>query len=225
MSEHPETLTLHLPEPTALRPLGSATTVLRNVLAGMRSGVAEVPCQGCTACCRAGYSVPLSPGEAARLPSVPDTDGFPILPRHPDGSCALLVEGRCSIYTQRPQSCKDYDCRVFSLVRVFPGRLLEQEDFRPFQVTLPTVEDRVRSGALALAVVGQVGQGKDPEDAARIAVLTHARFVPLARHLVDQVDTDPQRRRQIQAAVQQHLRKQAPRRMTRRQFIHRARRK
>jgi Fe-S-cluster containining protein len=30
------------------------------------------------------------------------------------GQCPMLVDGECSIYEYRPQTCRDYDCRVFA---------------------------------------------------------------------------------------------------------------
>lgn len=30
------------------------------------------------------------------------------------GQCPMLVDGECSIYEYRPQTCRDYDCRIFA---------------------------------------------------------------------------------------------------------------
>ena len=30
------------------------------------------------------------------------------------GQCPMLVDNQCSIYEHRPQTCRDYDCRVFA---------------------------------------------------------------------------------------------------------------
>jgi len=38
-----------------------------------------------------------------------------------DGSCALLADGECSIYSSRPQTCRDYDCRVFAAAGIDAG--------------------------------------------------------------------------------------------------------
>lgn len=29
------------------------------------------------------------------------------------GECPMLIDGKCSIYEDRPQTCRDYDCRIF----------------------------------------------------------------------------------------------------------------
>ena len=34
------------------------------------------------------------------------------------GHCPMLVDNKCSIYEARPQTCRDYDCRVFAATGV-----------------------------------------------------------------------------------------------------------
>lgn len=34
------------------------------------------------------------------------------------GHCPMLVEDKCSIYENRPQTCRDYDCRIFAATGV-----------------------------------------------------------------------------------------------------------
>ena len=38
-----------------------------------------------------------------------------------NGHCPIFNAGRCSIYAQRPQTCLDYDCRVFAATGLFAG--------------------------------------------------------------------------------------------------------
>jgi uncharacterized protein len=38
-----------------------------------------------------------------------------------DGSCPMLKERKCSIYAQRPQTCRDYDCRIFAAAGIAAG--------------------------------------------------------------------------------------------------------
>ena len=35
-----------------------------------------------------------------------------------DGHCPMLVDNACSIYEDRPQTCRDYDCRIFAATGV-----------------------------------------------------------------------------------------------------------
>jgi Fe-S-cluster containining protein len=34
------------------------------------------------------------------------------------GHCPMLIDDKCSIYDHRPQTCRDYDCRVFAATGV-----------------------------------------------------------------------------------------------------------
>lgn len=44
--------------------------------------------------------------------------GHVLLGYRDNGSCPMLVENKCSIYEDRPQTCRDYDCRVFAATGV-----------------------------------------------------------------------------------------------------------
>lgn len=110
---------------------GSFGLWLSQARAALRgNGGTEVPCGDCTGCCTSGYSVQLRPEDARALAMVPanllvDTPGFAsgqkTMPARPDGACPMLQAGRCSIYAQRPQTCLDYDCRVFAAAGIDAG--------------------------------------------------------------------------------------------------------
>jgi uncharacterized protein len=38
-----------------------------------------------------------------------------------DGKCPMLNAGQCSIYADRPQTCRDYDCRIFAAAGIDAG--------------------------------------------------------------------------------------------------------
>ncbi len=76
----------------------------------VRGNEASVACGSCRACCHQivilddaeiGYDV-----ETIATPSGP----VRLLRRNPDGSCAYLVDGNCSIYEARPACCRVFDC-------------------------------------------------------------------------------------------------------------------
>jgi len=91
----------------------------------------DVPCNGCTACCRSSQFVHIAPDEADTLARIPGELLFPA-PRLPAGNvvigyderghCPMLVDDRCSIYEHRPRACRTYDCRIF------PATGLDAED-------------------------------------------------------------------------------------------------
>src|SRR5487761_2058332 len=97
---------------------------LDTFLGALRSGeTSDVPCGSCTACCTSSQFVHISPDEVETLASIPTELLFPA-PRLPrghvlmgydeHGHCPMLVAGKCSIYEQRPRTCRSYDCRVFA---------------------------------------------------------------------------------------------------------------
>jgi Fe-S-cluster containining protein len=100
----------------------------RDALRG--SAGSRVPCGDCTGCCTAGYSIEVRPTDAAALEHIPATSLSRSLGSAPgnwtvrptaDGSCPMLRGGGCRIYAQRPQTCLDYDCRVFAAAGIEAG--------------------------------------------------------------------------------------------------------
>lgn len=90
----------------------------------------DVPCGDCVGCCVSGYSVQLRPEDhraAARIPAtfVVSAPGFAKghLTVRPlaNGLCPMLEDRKCSIYADRPQTCLDYDCRIFAAAGIDAG--------------------------------------------------------------------------------------------------------
>jgi Fe-S-cluster containining protein len=88
---------------------------------------ADVPCAGCTACCRASQFVHIEPDETDTLAHIPAPLLFPAPQRPPGhmvigyderGHCPMLINDRCSIYAHRPRTCRAYDCRMFAATGV-----------------------------------------------------------------------------------------------------------
>lgn len=75
----------------------------------------NVPCRGCTACCKRG-SVVLHPAlgdDPRKYEHVEATPIAWVLKRKPDGSCIYLRESGCSIWENAPGICKVFDCREY----------------------------------------------------------------------------------------------------------------
>lgn len=103
---------------------GEFSTWLRDTRAAQRvSGGADVPCGACIGCCTSSYFIHIEPDESDTLRRIPAALLFPA-PGQPkghvlmgydaNGHCPMLVEGRCSIYADRPRTCRSYDCRIFA---------------------------------------------------------------------------------------------------------------
>ena len=104
---------------------GDFSIWLRTTEASLRSGSsgANVPCGTCRGCCRSSMFIHIRPDESKTLRRIPRALLFPapglpkghVLMGYDDkGQCPMLIDEQCSIYEDRPQTCRDYDCRVFA---------------------------------------------------------------------------------------------------------------
>jgi Fe-S-cluster containining protein len=126
-------------------------------------GDADVPCGTCTACCTSSQFVHIAPDEHQTLARIPTELLFPA-PRAPAGHvllgyderghCPMLIDHACSIYEDRPRTCRTYDCRVFAAA----GIELTQSDkaqiadrVRQWQFSYPGRSDRVEHEAIMAA--------------------------------------------------------------------------
>ncbi|MFO1432290.1 MAG: YkgJ family cysteine cluster protein [Candidatus Competibacteraceae bacterium] len=133
---------------------GSVSAWFRQYKKVLQSGgrmAANVPCAGCTACCRR-YNVELGPDEAVEgleFTTDPAT-GRMTLERRSDGSCVHLVEGKCAVYPIRPRACRVYDCRMYVFCGVLPPDSVEI--VQRWRIDRKTEEDRLLTVALFMAV-------------------------------------------------------------------------
>lgn len=86
--------------------------------------ISEVPCGSCTLCCQK-LSPYLTPEEIAsgkypislvnpsqeQLNLNPNVGPLVVLYRKKEGGCGMFVDGKCSIYENRPIACRQFDCR------------------------------------------------------------------------------------------------------------------
>ncbi len=102
---------------------GDFRTWMGEMEAAMRGrGESEVACGSCTACCTSSQFILVEPDETRALKRIPSVLLFPA-PRMPKGymlmgydkrgHCPMLIDNRCSIYGDRPRTCRTYDCRIF----------------------------------------------------------------------------------------------------------------
>jgi len=132
--------------PDAQGPLsaGSFSIWLSGTEAALQTatGGAEVPCGTCRGCCRSSMFIHIQPHETETLRSIPRALLFPapgqpkghVLMGYNDrGECPMLKGNDCSIYEHRPQTCRDYDCRIFAAT----GIAVDQE-------TQPEIAERVK---------------------------------------------------------------------------------
>lgn len=110
-------------------PAGNFSEWLRGAEASLRSGKGgtAVPCGTCTACCRSSMFIHIQPEETKTIQRTPRALLFPapglpeghvLMGYNDQGHCPMLVDNQCSIYEDRPQTCRSYDCRVFAATGV-----------------------------------------------------------------------------------------------------------
>jgi Fe-S-cluster containining protein len=123
---------------------------------------ADVPCDGCTACCTSSQFVHIEPDETDTLAHIPRQLLFPApqLPRghvllgyDEHGHCPMLVAGRCSIYEHRPRTCRTYDCRVFPAAGLDADQPAIAQRARRWRFTYAEPADRDRHGEVQAAAV------------------------------------------------------------------------
>jgi uncharacterized protein len=114
----------------------------------------QVPCGDCTGCCISGYSIQLRPEDRAAREHIPEkllfrargfSSGSLVMPPKEDGVCPMLERGQCSIYAHRPQTCLDYDCRVFAAAGIDaggPDKTVINRRVRAWRFTYATTTDR-----------------------------------------------------------------------------------
>jgi hypothetical protein len=90
----------------------------------------EVPCGDCNACCKASYFVMIHSEERETIAHIPAarltrsnraSEPQWALDQSCGDRCPMLVDGGCSIYSQRPRACRRFDCRVFAAAAVGLG--------------------------------------------------------------------------------------------------------
>jgi len=135
----------------AAGPFGKWLNEARAALSG--DAGSDVPCGDCVGCCVSSYFIPVRPedtGAIARIPPellvrAPGPGGNAMLGYREDGTCPMLHAGKCSIYTDRPQTCRDYDCRIFAAAGIDAGgedKHVINRRVRAWRFTYPTDAER-----------------------------------------------------------------------------------
>jgi uncharacterized protein len=182
-------------------PAGRFSAWLRLARKSLRDDVeVDVPCGGCIACCASSHFVHVRPEETRALARIPLELLFPA-PGLPEGNvvmgydehgrCPMLTDAGCSIYEDRPLTCRTYDCRVFAAAGIEADTELITERTRRWLFSYPTAEDRALHKAVRAAAAfirehrdalsgdrtGSARVGLDPPHVALLAVKVYETFV------------------------------------------------
>jgi len=112
----------------AAGPFSEWLRAMRAALAG--SAGMNVACGDCVGCCTSSYFIKVRAHETATIERIgPDSlrpapgasDGSLLMGFDQQGHCFMFAGGGCSIYAHRPETCRTYDCRVFTAAGMNAG--------------------------------------------------------------------------------------------------------
>ncbi len=170
---------------------------MRAALAG--TGGMDVACGDCVGCCTSSYYIKVRAHETdarealrergVALEPAPGDRGDSYMGFDERGHCPMFAGGGCSIYSRRPDTCRTYDCRVFSAAGIPAGdddkSVINARVARwRFEYPTDTDRDEQRAVRAAAAYLRQhpvrFPSGRIPSRPAEIAVLavkTYAVFL------------------------------------------------
>ena len=163
-------------------PFGAWLDEVRAAVRGDRDAV--VPCGECTACCTSSQFVHVGPDETEALSRIPHellfaAPGFPeghlLMGYDERGHCPMLVDGLCSIYDDRPRTCRTYDCRVFAAADVVPDAPAIAARVAEWEFSYADAAERATHEAIR-TIAGEVSGAMNATERALRAVM-HQRLV------------------------------------------------
>lgn len=171
-------------------PAGDFSSWLRHTRDALLDNRAtDVACGDCVGCCSSFYFIPVKSDETAALSRIPErvlvaVPGLPtdhvLMGYDKDGLCPMLVNGKCSIYENRPQTCRSYDCRVFTAAGIAAGddgKTIINQRIKRWQFSYPSVRDRdehlaVQAAATFIREHAHCFPGRRvPSDSSQLAIL------------------------------------------------------
>ena len=144
-------------------PAGNFSEWLRDMRVALSSrGGMDVACGDCRGCCVSSYYVKIRAGETAAMARIGAANLEPGPPGDPDarlmgyqanGHCLMLRDGNCSIYSDRPETCRSYDCRVFTAagMNAGPDKPVINQRVARWRFDYPADSDRAEHRAVTAA--------------------------------------------------------------------------
>ena len=167
-------------------PFSQWLRAMRAALAG--SAGMDVACGDCRGCCTSSLFIKVRAHEKAALgqigadnlrPVPGATDGSMLMGFDDRGHCLMFADGACSIYSHRPETCRTYDCRVFTAagLNAGPGRSEINDRIASWRFEYPGEHDRDEHRAVTAAAnyirqhVIRLPGGRIPSRPSEVAVL------------------------------------------------------
>jgi len=171
---------------------------LQNMRAVLRDELdADVPCGDCVGCCVSSYPIPLRPLDRVAQDQLPEQfilqvpgqrPGHLLMGFRENGSCTFLSDRACSIYPDRPRTCRDYDCRIYAATGLVPAgdRPVISKRVASWRFSFPARQDHAEWTAVRRAAefIGQHPQlfpatmrAGSPTAAAVLAIKSYGLFL------------------------------------------------
>lgn len=174
---------------------------MRGALAG-NSGM-NVACGTCRGCCTSSYFIKVRAHETEALARIGEdnlrpvpgaTNGNQLMGFDEQGHCFMFASGNCAIYAHRPETCRTYDCRVYTAagMNAGPGKTVINERIASWRFDYPTDRDRDEHRAVTAAAnflrqhIVRFPGGRVPSRPSEIAVLAVKSY----EVFLDPPDTD-----------------------------------
>jgi uncharacterized protein len=133
---------------------------MRRALAGGRG--MDVACGDCAGCCTSSYFIKVRPHETRALAAIdpkyledaPGPAPARLMGYLGNGHCPMYSGRGCSIYPDRPETCRTYDCRVFTAAGMPAGgadKSVINERVARWRFEFPTETDRREQRAVQAA--------------------------------------------------------------------------
>jgi uncharacterized protein len=140
----------------------------------------KVKCGSCRGCCTSSYFIHIRPKETRTLARIPKkylspAPGLPkgnvLLGYYRNGHCPMFVNNTCSIYEDRPLTCRSYDCRIFAAAGIAAGgkdKARINQRVRRWKFNYPTKRDREEH--LAVRMAAKVISRTKPANPSQVAL-------------------------------------------------------
>jgi len=144
-------------------PAGNFSDWLRAMRRALAGGPGmDVACGDCVGCCTSSYYIKVRPHETRALAAIdpkfledaPGPAPARLMGFRENGHCPMYSGRGCSIYPDRPETCRTYDCRVFTAAGMPAGgadKSVINERVTRWRFAFPTDADRREQRAVQAA--------------------------------------------------------------------------
>lgn len=113
-----------------------------------------------------------------------------------NGHCPMFKKGRCSIYAYRPETCRQYDCRVYPATGIFPDDKKSQiyQKAKRWRFDLSSPDDRKAFEAVQKAsrfitqyreLFPETFFPRNAPQQAALAIRIHLEFMPVDKDEIE----------------------------------------